>query len=88
MHALPLEELERLRPESAPVLAVTRSLAGVPCLGQQSKPWAKLGPTRLQHTPADEPRQSVDGLETIVAQTLGLDTGAMRRFPTVGPSTS
>jgi hypothetical protein len=33
MHALPLEELERLRPEPAPVLAVTRSLAGVPCLG-------------------------------------------------------
>jgi hypothetical protein len=85
---LPLEALKRLRPEPAPVLAVTRRLAAVPCLGQQNKPWAKLGPTRLQHTPADEPRQPVDGLGTMLAQTLGLDTGAMRRFPTVGQSAS
>jgi hypothetical protein len=85
---LPLKAIERLRPEPTPVLAVTHRLTAVPCLRQPSKPGAKLGPTRLQHTPADELRQSVDGLGTIVAQTLGLDTGAMRRFPTVGQSAS
>ena len=37
IHALPLEERERLLPEPAPGLAVTSSLAVVPCLGHQIK---------------------------------------------------
>ena len=84
MHALTLEELERLLPEPAPVLAVTSSLAVVHCLGQQIKTLEKLGHTRLQHTPAYEQLQTVAGIGTIVAQTIVLATGAMRRFPTVG----
>jgi transposase len=84
LHALPLEELERLLPEPDPVLAVTSSLAVVHCLGQQIKTWAKLVQTRLQHTPADEQLQTVDGIGTILAQTIVLETGDIRRFPTVG----
>jgi transposase len=37
IHALTLEELERLLPAPDPVLAVTSSLAVVPCLGHQIK---------------------------------------------------
>ena len=37
IHALPLEERERLLPEPDPVLAVTSSLAVMHCLGQQIK---------------------------------------------------
>src|SRR5262245_62510471 len=37
MHALTLEEIERLLPEPAQVLAVTSSLAVLHCLGQQIK---------------------------------------------------
>jgi transposase len=84
IHALTLEELERLLPEPDPVMAVTSSLAVVHCLGQQIKTLAKLVQTRLQHTPAYEQLQTVDGIGAIVAQTIVLETGDMRRFPTVG----
>jgi transposase len=84
IHALTLEELERLLPEPDPVMAVTSSLAVVHCLGQQIKTLAKLVQTRLQHTPAYEQLQIVDGIGAIVAQTIVLETGDIRRFPTVG----
>jgi len=48
MHALVLEEIERRLPEPAHVLAVTSSLAVVPCLGPQIHTMEKLGPTHLQ----------------------------------------
>jgi len=83
-HALTLEECERLLPEPEHVLAVTSSLAVVHCLGQQSTALEKLVHTRLQHTPAYAQLQTVEGIGTIVAQTIVLETGAMRRFPTVG----
>jgi transposase len=86
--ALTLEEIERLLPEPAHVLAVTSSLAVVHCLGQQITTLEKLVPTRLQHTPASAQLQTVEGIGTIVAQTIGLETGEMRRFPTVGNDAS
>jgi transposase len=88
MHELTLEEGERLLPEPDQVLAVTSSLAVVHCLGQQSKALAKLVHKRLQPTPAYEQLQTVDGIGTMLAQTLGLETGDMRRLPTVGNSAS
>jgi transposase len=84
LHAVPLEESERLLPEPAHVLAVTSSLAVLHCLGQQIKTLEKLVQTRLKHTPAYEQLQTVEGIGTILAQTIVLETGAMRRFPTVG----
>src|SRR5207245_323597 len=88
IHELTLEECERLLPEPDQVLAVTSSLAVLHCLGQQIKALEKLVHTRLQHTPAYEQLQTVDGIGTIVAQTIVLETGDMRRFPTVGHDAS
>jgi transposase len=84
MHELTLEECERLLPEPDQVLAVTSSLAVLHCLGQQIKALEKLVHKRLQHTPAYEQLQTVDGIGTILAQTIVLETGDIRRFPTVG----
>src|SRR5262249_19689347 len=84
MHALTLEEVERLLPEPAPVLAVTSSLAVLHCLGQQIKTLEKAVSMRLQHTPADEQLLTVDGMGTIWAQTIVLETGDIGRFSTVG----
>jgi len=84
IHELTLEECERLLPEPDQVLAVTSSLAVLHCLGQQIKALEKLVHKRLQHTPAYEQLQTVDGIGTILAQTIVLETGEIRRFPTVG----
>ena len=84
MHALTLEEVERLRPEPAYVLAVTSSLAVVACLGQQINTLEKAVRKHRKHPLAYEPRLTVDGIGTIVAQTIVLATGAIGRFSTVG----
>jgi transposase len=41
---------------------------------------------RLQQTPADEQLVRVNGIGEMLAQTIGLETGASGRFPTVGHS--
>src|SRR5262247_2670289 len=51
IHALTVEELERLLPESDHILAVTRSLAVLHCLAQQINTLEKLVHTRLKPTP-------------------------------------
>src|SRR5713101_2735072 len=86
--ALTPEELERLLPEATQVLAVTSSLAMLHCLGQQITTLEKAVGKHLQHTPAYEKLLTVTGIGAIVAQTSGLETGAMGRFPTVGNSVS
>ena len=88
IHELTLEELERLLPEPDHVLAVTSSLAVLHCLGQQIKALEKLVHKRLQHPPAYAQLQTVDGIGTIVAQTIEWETGAIGRLPTVGNSAS
>jgi transposase len=88
MHALPLEECERLLPEPDQVLAVISSLAVLHCLGQPIKALAKLVHKRLQPTPAYAQLQTVDGIGTIWAPTIVLETGARRRLPTVGKDAS
>jgi len=84
IRALTLEEVERLLPEPAQVLAVTSSLAVLHCLGQQSKTLEKAVSMRLKHTPAYEQLLTVDGIGTILAQTIVLETGDIGRFSTVG----
>jgi transposase len=88
LHACTKAAREGLLPEANQVLAVTRSRALLDCLSHQIKPLAKAGTQSLQPTPADEQLLTVDGIGTILAQTLGLATGAMGRFPTVGHSAS
>jgi transposase len=77
-------ELARLLPNAEQVLAVTSSLAVLHCLGHQIKPLEKAVQQRLKHTPAYAQLQTVDGIGTILAQTIVLETGDMGRFPTVG----
>jgi len=84
IHALTLEEVERLLPEPDQVLAVTSSLAIVHCLGQQIKTLEQAVSKRLKHTPAYEQLLTVNGIGTILAQTIVLETGDIGRFPTVG----
>jgi len=77
-------ELAGLLPEAEPVLAVTSSLSVLHCLGQQIQTLDKTVHKRLKHTPAYEQLQTVEGIGTIVAQTIVLETGDLGRFPTVG----
>ena len=71
-------------PEAEQVLAVTSSLAVLHCLGQQIKTLEKTVHRRLKHTPAYAQLQTVEGIGTILAQTIVLETGDIGRFSTVG----
>jgi transposase len=81
---LSAKELKHLLPEAYQVLAITSSLAVLDCLSQQIKTLEKAVSKRLKHTPSYEQLLSVDGIGTILAQTIALETGQIGRFPTVG----
>src|SRR5216683_4731412 len=78
------QELEGLLPEETQVLAVTSSLAVLDCLSHQIKTLEQTVHTRLKHTPLYEQLLTVDGIGTILAQTITLESGTIGRFPTVG----
>src|SRR5215475_7137558 len=84
MQELSLAELTKLLPESDQALAVRSGLAVVHTLGQQIKTLEKTVTKHLKDTPAYEQLLTVDGIGSILAQTIMLETGDMRRFPTVG----
>jgi transposase len=84
LRELTKRELESLLPEADQVLAVTSSLAVLDCLSQQIKTLEQAVQKRLKHTPAYEQLLTVDGIGTILAQTITLETGLIGRFPTVG----
>src|SRR5215468_3397385 len=71
-------------PEADQVLAVTSSLAVLACLRQQIHTLEQAIMKRLQHSPAYEQLLTVDGIGTILAQTIVLETGEIRRFSTAG----
>src|SRR2546425_2809996 len=78
------QELTTLLTEKTQVLAVTSSLVVLDCLQQQIKTLEKTVHKRLQHTPSYEQLLTVQGIGTILAQTITLETGAISRFATVG----
>src|SRR5881397_1056997 len=82
------QELTTLLTEETQVLAVTSSLVVLDCLQQQIKTLEKTVHKRLQHTPSYEQLLTVQGIGTILAQTITLETGAINRFPSVGHSAS
>ena len=84
IRALTKQESEGLLPESAQVLAVPSSLAVLDCLSHQIKTLEQTVHQRLKHTPSYEQLLTVDGIGTILAQTITLESGDMGRFPTVG----
>jgi len=81
-------ELRNLLPEAYQVLAITSSLAVLECLSQQIKTLEQAVSKRLKHTPSYKQLLTVDGIGTILAQTIALETGHIGRFPTVGDSAS
>src|SRR5216683_2203952 len=81
---LPKKELKGLLPEAEQALAVTSSLAVLDCLSQQIKTLEKAVTQCLKHTPSYEHLLTVDGIGTILAQTIALETGNIGRFPSVG----
>ena len=76
--------LQGMLPEAEHVLAVTSSLAVVHCLRQQINTLEKTVNQHLKPTPAYVQLQTVDGIGTILAQTIVLETGDIGRFPSVG----
>jgi transposase len=88
MQELSVAELTKLLPESDQALAVRSGLVVVHTLSQQIKTWEKTVTKPLKHTPAYEPLLTVDGIGSIVAQTITLATGDLRRFPVVGNDAS
>src|SRR5262249_19031756 len=78
------QELTTLLTEETQVLAVTSSLVVLDCLRHQIKMLEKTVHKRLQHTPSYEQLLTVQGIGTILAQTITLETGAISRFPSVG----
>ena len=78
------EDLSTLLAEASQVLAVTSSLVVLDCLWQQIKTLEKTMHKCLNHKPAYQQLLTVQGIGTILAQTIALETGAISRFPTVG----
>ena len=88
IHELTKQELTTLLAEETQVLAVTSSLVVLDCLRHQIKTLEQTVHKRLHHTPSYEQWLTVQGIGTILAQTITLETGAISRFPTVGNSAS
>src|SRR4030095_13146668 len=84
IQALSVAELTQLLPEAEQALAVRSGLAVLHTLSQQIKTLEKTVTKHLKHTPAYQQLLTVDGIGSILAQTITLETGDMRRFPTVG----
>src|SRR5919202_2283065 len=78
------QELTTLLADETQVLAVTSSLVVLDCLRHQIKTLEKTVHKNLHHTPSYEQLLTVQGIGTILAQTITLETGAISRFPTVG----
>jgi transposase len=88
MQELTKQELTTLLAEETQVLAVTSSLMVLDCLRHQIKTLEQSVHKRLYHTPSYEQLLTVQGIGTILAQTITLETGAIHRFPSVGHSAS
>jgi transposase len=84
INELTKEDLQGMLPEADQVLAVTSSLALLDCLRHQLQALDKAVLKPLKHSPAYEQRLTVAGIGAILAQTIGLETGHIGRFPTVG----
>jgi transposase len=84
MQGLTKQERTTLLADETQVLAVTSSLVVLDCLRQQIKTLAQTVQKCLHHTPSYEQLRTVQGIGTILAQTMTLETGAISRFPTVG----
>jgi transposase len=88
IHELTKQDLTTLLAEETQVLAVTSSRMVLDCLRQQITMLEQTVHTRLHHTPSYEQLLTVQGIGMLLAQTITLETGAIKRFPSVGHSAS
>jgi transposase len=88
MQELTKQELTTVLAEETQGLAVTSSLMVLDCLRQQIKTLEQSVHKRLHHTPSYEQLLTVQGIGTLWAQTITLETGAINRVPSVGHSAS
>jgi transposase len=88
MQELTKQALTTLLAEETQGLAVTSSRMVLDCLRQQITMLEQTGHTRLHHTPSYEQLLTVQGIGMLLAQTITLETGAIKRFPSVGHSAS
>ena len=84
MQELTKQALTTLLPDETQVLAVTSRLVVLDCLKHQIKTLERTVQKHLHHTPSYEQLRTVQGIGTILAQTITLETGVISRFPTVG----
>ena len=82
--ALTSPEIKNLMPHEDHALAVSSALRVTLCLAEQIKLVEKRVHNRIKKTPLYELVQSVNGIGPILAQTILLETGDIRRFPSVG----
>ena len=78
------DELETLLPNADQALAVSSALRVVTCLMEQINIVEKRVQSQIKRTPLYELIQSVKGIGPILAQTILLETGDIRRFASVG----
>lgn len=88
IHELTKQARKSFLAEEPQVLAVTSSLVVLDCLRPQISTLAKTVQKRVHHTPSYEQWLTVDGIGPLLAHTIVLETGHIRRFPTVGNSAS
>jgi transposase len=77
-------EIETLLSDDDQALAVSSALRVVTCLAEQIKVVEKRVQSRIKSTPLYELVLSVNGIGPILAQTILLETGNIRRFASVG----
>lgn len=78
------DEVETLLPNADQALSVSSSLGVVRCLTEQISTLERWIKSRLQHSQLYELLQSVKGIGPILAQTILLETGDIKRFASVG----
>jgi transposase len=88
MQELTKQALTTLLAEETPGLAVTSRLRVWDCLRHQSNMLEQTVHQRLHHTPSSEPLLTVQGIGMLLAQPITRETGASKRFPSVGHSAS
>ena len=82
--ALTPHDIEGLLPHEDQVLAVSSALRVTTCLAKQIQLLETRVQSRIKQTPLYELVQSVNGIGPILAQTILLETGDIRRFASVG----
>jgi transposase len=78
------DAVQQLVPDPDLALAVLSNLAVVRCLDEHIAALERVVKARVKLHPAFQPLLSVDGIGLILALTIMLETGEIRRFPTVG----